>query len=248
MGSPGIANIRRVLKLADDVDIDEGRIAYVRYNQVCRELGEFYGFPFESVVKCFAALSPNSDYISNLRSTATLLCHKRAGVEYERITTASYGACRARAWSYLDNPSLWEEVKGPKILSFYRNITQPLDSHAVTIDGHAVNIWRGRAVNLKTVAHERWKYEAVAQDYRKVALKIGLLPNQLQAITWFTWKRINEIKHPGRQWEMYLDVSRDFWRTLHSPEDIKVYSPRPANAQPVAAPPPPLHNNLLFTL
>jgi hypothetical protein len=163
-----------------------------------------------------------TDYQGNLRSTATVIKGWKAGVDVERIRVVTYNHCRDRAFEYLNGVSFLETVKGKKIRSFYLNILNPMDPEPVTIDGHAVNIWRGRRMNLKEVAGPkgRFNYNEVARDYRSAAIRVGLLPNQVQAITWFTWKRVHSILFPGRQLELLRDNSADLWRTIVDPESI----------------------------
>jgi hypothetical protein len=217
-----VRDIIKTLNRADAVDIDEGRLSYFRYNEVLRNLAAFYSVGFAETVAVFAALSPNSDYQGNLRSTATVIKGWKAGVDVERIRVVTYNHCRDRAFEYLNGVSFLETVKGKKIRSFYLNILNPMDPEPVTIDGHAVNIWRGRRMNLKEVAGPkgRFNYNEVARDYRSAAIRVGLLPNQVQAITWFTWKRVHSILFPGRQLELLRDNSADLWRTIVDPESI----------------------------
>lgn len=209
------SNIKKVLDRADETDINEGRLSYFRYNEVLRNLADFYAYPLPAVVAVFAALSPNTDYQSNLRSCATVLKGHAAGVDRDYIKVSTYNHCRDRAITYLDGVAFLDNVRGKKIRSFYKNILNPIDSEPVTIDGHAVNIWRLKRVNLKAIVALSWHYETVAADYRRVAASVGLLPNQVQAITWFTWKRINRIVYPGRQLELFRDNSADMWKTFH---------------------------------
>jgi hypothetical protein len=206
---------------ADPTDIDEGRLSYFRYNEVLRGLADFYSVDFAKCVAVFAALSPNSDYQGNLRSTASVLAGWRDGVDPTRIRVVTYNHCRDRAFTYLNGVDFLATVGGKKIRSFYLNILNPMDPEPVTIDGHAVNIWSGRRVALKAVASTSFNYSAVAFDYRTAAARIGLLPNQVQAITWFTWKRIHNIYYPGGQLEFFADRSADLWRTIQDPRDIK---------------------------
>lgn len=226
-------NILDVLDAADAVDINEGRLAYFRYNEVLRNLASYYDVPFPDAVAAFAALSPNNDYLGNLRSTATLLKWFRS-VPVDRIICTTYNGCRNRAATYLTGTSFLGTVKGKKIRAFYSNILNPLGSAAVTIDGHAVNVWRNHRVNLQKVAAKnfRWKYDVVAAEYVRVAEDVGLLPHQVQAITWFAWKRINKILYPGRQFELYRDASSDFWKTIVDPESIATFDPLPAGRIP----------------
>lgn len=231
-------NITRVLDQADRIDINEGRLAYFRYHEVFRNLSAFYGVGFAETVAVFCATSPNNDYLGNLRSAASIIKGFVEGVPVERIRVTTYNHCRDRAFQYLNGTPFLRATTGKKIRSFYLNILNPMDPEPVTIDGHAVNIWRRRRVNLVD-AVGGWNYERVANDYRRVASDVGLLPNQLQSITWFTWKRIHNIKYPGPQFGLFQDPA-DFWRTLVRPESIvpfdfytePVYSTLPARRDP----------------
>lgn len=224
-------NIRRILNQADEIDISEGRVSYWRYHEVLTNLAEFYGVDLPRTVAVFAALSPNADYQGNLRSAASVLAGWWAGVECDRIRVTTYNHCRDRAYSYLEGVSFLETVSGKKIRSFYSNILNPMDPEPVTIDGHAVNVWNGRRRTLKTVVGG-WNYETVSAAYRETARVVGLLPNQVQSITWFAWKRIHKIHFPGRQLELFRDNSADLWRTLADPKEIQPFpffaSPSPS--------------------
>ncbi len=216
------SNIRRVLEQADETDLSEGRVAYFRYNEVLRNLAAFWSVPFAPAVAVFAALSPNVDYNGCLRSTASVIQGWKEGVDVNRIRVATYNHCRDRAIEYLNGRDFLGTVSGKKIRSFYSNIVNPMDPGPVTIDGHAVNVWRGRAMNLKDVVGN-FSYNVVADDYRRVARDVGLLPNQVQGITWFTWKRLNDIVYAGRQLELFRDNSADLWATLRDPETVLPY-------------------------
>jgi hypothetical protein len=211
-------NIKRVLDLADSVDIDEGRLSFFRYHEVLRNMSAHYGVDFQTTVAIFCALSPNSDYRGNLRSTASVIAGHLAGIDRDRIRVATYNHCRDRAFEYLNGTSFLATVRGPKIRSFYLNIINPMDPDPVTIDGHAVNIWRGRRKNLKSVVGD-FRYKHVAGEYRDVARRVGLLPNQVQAITWFAWKRIHRILYPGEQLKLFGDPG-DRWETLADPASV----------------------------
>lgn len=216
-------NIKAILERADNADITEGRVAYFRYREVCLLLADHYGYSLEEAIAVFAALSPNNDYSGNLRSAATVLKGYKEGVDVNLLRVTTYNACRDRAYSYLSGVSFLDTVDGPKIRNFYANILNPLDPYPVTIDGHAVNVWRNKLSTVKGVAERGFNYNRVANDYREVAGRIKLLPHQVQAIVWFAWKRIHNIRFAGykhRQLELYRDVTLDLWRTLRSPEDI----------------------------
>ena len=213
------ANIKRVLNQADAVDWREGLGAYANYNHMMQALADYYNYPLAHVAAVFAALSPNNDYIKNLRSAVTLLKGHRDGVPIEDLTTTSYRACKLRAWRVLNGEDFLSFTKGPKTRNFYECIINPEHPTAITIDGHMVNIYAYRKRSLKELG-SKFNYDALAHEYRRAAFSEFILPLQLQAILWFTWKRINRIVYDGNY---RLFDSGDEWRMKLDPADIRPY-------------------------
>ncbi len=219
----GLDNIHRLVTEANDVDVQEGKVAYYRYLEVCHRVsGYFPEYTLEQIVAVFVALSPNNDYKGNLKSTLAVLTGHRRKMDPKSITTSTYGHCRDRAYSYLDGVSFLETSKGKKIRAFYRNILNPLDPEPVTIDGHAFNAWRNEVTTMKDVATRMngSTYDLVATDFRKVGKKLGLIPNQVQAICWFAWKRKHRILSKVPQLHLFVDKTQDFWETASILDDI----------------------------
>lgn len=219
----GVKNILRVLDRASKTDIEEGRVGYFRYRTVCSSIAEYYNTPINRVIAVVAALSPNCSYFSNLRSAVTVINAFNRGYPEHLVKVASYNHCRDRAFSYLRGVDFLDTVKGKKIRSFYQNILNPLDPFPVTIDGHALNIWRNERRQLKNSLIKPSLYDTIAEDYRETALRVSLLPNQVQCITWFAWKWTNRIIATDMQLELYQDRSNDLWKTIYYPEDLKPY-------------------------
>jgi len=217
-----IANIERTFAKADDVDIREGKAAYVNYHDLLKRVSSHYGLGFVQTVAAFASLSPNNDYIGNLRSLVTLAAGIRGGDALENITTSTYRHCLERAYRYIrgDNDFLLD-TDGPKIRNFYCNIVHPEDPRFVTIDGHIHNVWAGRQRTMKDALIKPNQYSRIADDLRKVARKHRLIPNQLQAILWFTWKQTHMIKYCP-QVSLFCDPS-DYWGLKLKVEDIKPF-------------------------
>lgn len=218
-------NVRRALRLADRIDIEEGRVAYFRYREVMEGMARYYSYPLEYVTAAFCALSPNNDYLGNLRSVVTLIRGRERGASVEDCYVSTYNACKRRAWKYLEGADFLALTTGKKTRAFYQNILNPEDPHPVTIDGHAVSAWAGIRLTMKAVATRGFHYETVAQSYREVASEPNLftgalLPNQLQAILWFTWKRLHRVKYNGN---LNLFDTSDNWGTLYHAEDIKPF-------------------------
>jgi hypothetical protein len=208
--SGSVDNLLRVWDQADFTDYAEGMLAYGRYRHTLNRLAKHYGYPLESVVGAFAALSPNLDYLNNLRSTVSLL----RGSE----RTAGYGACRDRAQRALRGEHFLAFTRGPKTRAFFSNIMDPSDPGPVTVDGHAYCAYVGQRMTMREVVYLRMNYDGVADAYREAAGRVNVLPCQFQAVLWFAWKRINNIIFKP---QMHLFRQHDQWGLDLRPSDIR---------------------------
>lgn len=194
-----ISNIEKVFALADTIDIEEGKEAYMSHHKNLKNLAKFYGFGFCQTVASFAALSPNNDQWGNLRSLVSIMHGIRNNIPKSKITVSTYNQCKNRAYDFLmGDKDFLAETKGMKTRNFYLNILFPKDPQYITLDGHMCSIWNGRRQTMKEAAISKilsspTKYNDVAKVFINVAKRHKLIPNQLQAILWFTWKRINNI-------------------------------------------------------
>ncbi len=109
----------------------------------------------------------------------------------------NYNTMKAKAWAILDlgltdDEDILSHLNGQKIRSFYSNIR---GLYEVTIDGHALNIARGKREGLtsdKTNMGKR-EYRELQAAYVRAAKRVKVKPHVLQAITWTTWKRVHNI-------------------------------------------------------
>ena len=211
-----VENILRVYAQVDAIDREEGLLAYPRYRESLMYYAVRYRLPFANVVGAFVALSPNNDYMGNLRSLVTILEGLRHSRRVEDCTVSTYKACRDRAWTFLLGTDFLATTKGKKTRNFYQNIFNPDDPNPVTIDGHMACIYVGKRMTMKEVVRSRFKYDEVAEAFRTVAYDVDLLPCQLQAMLLFTWKRINNVIYSAQldvfagdnQWGTRIDPSR----------------------------------------
>lgn len=216
----GQENIVKVFDRADEIDLREGLVAYDAYNQTMRALAERYAYPLESVTAVFASLSPNNDYIGTLRSTVSVLLGHRAGRAPEEIIVSTYNHCKQRAYEFAGGKDFLATTSGPKIRSFYRNILDPTDPEPVTIDGHMIGCWLGRRITMVQAAYEKFSYEEIAEDFRLVAGRVGILPNQVQGVVWFVWKRIHRVVFNP---QINLFRVDNQWGNRMAPEEIRPF-------------------------
>lgn len=215
-------NLMRMFKQADAVDYREGLLAYPRYQELLAKIGQRYGFGLEPTVAAFAALSPNNDYFGNLRSLVSVLDGINKGMRPGEPTISTYGHCGVRAYRYATGEvKFLGMVRGLKIRAFYSNILDPSDKQHVTIDGHMVATYRGNNGTMKANIVRPKDYAIVARSLKRLARNVGLIPNQAQAIIWFTRKRVLKIKYEA-QLNIFAQVDNQ-WGTLIDLDEIKPY-------------------------
>jgi hypothetical protein len=217
-----IDNLEAMLRRADPIDLDEGMVAYERYHMVMQRIASRFCWSMPAVTAAFVSLSPNSDYFGNLRSTISLLDGIKRGLGPDQITVSTYGHCKRRAYAYaMGDASFLLETKGPKITNFYHNIVDPRDGRWVTIDGHMSAIWQGKNLTMREALIPARTYARIRDDLLRLAFRNFMLPNQLQAILWFTRKRVDNIVYDP-QLQLFAERG-DVWATFRDINQIDPY-------------------------
>jgi hypothetical protein len=220
-------NLRLWYARADAIDRLEGSLAYPRYNVVMQTLSHRFGISMPRVTAAFVSLSPNNDYMSNLRSTVTVLDGIKRGFDVEQINVSTYRHCLKRAWAYATGEAdFLIQTKGPKVVSFYMNILHPEDGFHVTVDGHIHACWQNDdAMTMKqAVLRSMSHYTQIRAAVQLLAQEAGVIPNAYQASLWFARKRnLGILFNP--QGDMLYDQN-DRGRTLVDVAQMPPYPPR----------------------
>ena len=192
-----VRNILKLYRQATQEDTTNGVEWYARAERMAKAIAREAGLPLSTVIGVMAALSPNNRWERNCRDAATM-CHAwQQGESMDSFKVSCYNTMKAKAWAILDlgltdDEDILSHLNGQKIRSFYSNI-RGLDE--VTIDGHALNIARGKREGLtsdKTNMGTR-EYRELQAAYVRAAKRVNVKPHVLQAITWTTWKRVHNI-------------------------------------------------------
>jgi hypothetical protein len=186
-------NIMRILLQASPEQYEQGLAAYQDYHARLKTLAEVNDIPFERVVGAFSALSPGNRLEMNFADLETLINAIKKNKEVSAIRLHCYSQCTQRGYDFLTGwePEFKTSRKGEKTRNFYHNILNPESPDYVTIDRHAIEVHAGKEVDetlRKKIFDSPRKYNEIANDYKKVAKQVGLLPCQVQAITWYTWR------------------------------------------------------------
>jgi hypothetical protein len=74
----------------------------------------------------------------------------------------------------------------------------------------------------EAIVKNKKQYNEIAHAVKKLAFKEMMLPNQLQAVLWFTRKRVQNIKAEN-QFDLMMPKG-DLWKTSRNINEIKPYS------------------------
>jgi hypothetical protein len=192
-----IYNIISVYRDADATQYNEGLLWYSDAQRAAYDIAEKYDIAVYIVAAVIAALSPNNKWARNLVNADALIGAFIRGDGLLSVKVSTYHAMKRKAWDILaarpDYDGAKAMLKGQKITSFFCDI---MGEFNVTIDGHARNIAYGERVGLtddRTNIGVR-EYRALQAAYQEAARRVGLMPYQLQAITWRVWRDRHGIK------------------------------------------------------
>ena len=169
---------------------------YDEAQQEAKQIAEKLDMPVYIVVGVMAALSPNNKWERNIVNAEELCKAFQDGQGMDSVKVSTYHKMKEKAWGILtefgDYDRVVEQLKGQKIVAFFRNIMGEDD---ITIDGHARNIYYNERVGLtdaKTSIGKK-EYVKLQKEYLTVAKEYEMLGRQMQAITWVAWKKKHNI-------------------------------------------------------
>ena len=186
-----IYNIISVYRDADETQHAEGLLWYSDALKSANLMAIKHGVPVYIAVAVIAALSPNNKWSRNIINADALIGAFIRGDGIDSVKVSTYHKMKAKAWDILaarpDYDTAKKMLKGQKITSFFCDI---MGEFNVTIDGHARNIAYGERVGLTDDRSNIGvrEYRALQAAYEAAAERLGLMPYQLQAITWRVWR------------------------------------------------------------
>jgi hypothetical protein len=181
-----VDRIDAIFAQATEAEVTQGLGWYYQAHSLADEIGRRAGLDLEAGAGLMAALSPQCSWAENIA---------RAWEAAETGAATGMGDQTRKAERILSDEDPGTVLGGRKVRSFYRNIVDPDQAGAVTVDRHAVSIVFGFSVDDRTVKvlERGGAYVLVASAYRTVARRHGMTPCQLQAVTWLVWRRLKGI-------------------------------------------------------
>lgn len=183
-----VLNIRRVLDMATMDHRKRGKSWYLTARVAAWQISQESGVPLMNVCAVMAALSPRNKWARNVLDTQTMC---RLKDQFEMGKYGTFNTNRDKAYALLwakDKASCLTLLKGQKVTAFFENIYDP-SSHRVTVDVHMQMVAIGRYLpeNERPALTDKM-YREIESAIKKVAIDNGMMPYELQATAWLTWK------------------------------------------------------------
>lgn len=156
---------------------------YMDANDLCSKL--LGGGRERKCAGLLAAASPNKSWPANIAAVYSYL-----GEGVQQVTDPQW----VKMQEIMAGGDPEHVLKGHKELAFYKCIRWPDAVDTVCIDRHAVAIVDGW--NSMETPRSMGSYDRYANVYRSVAAELGLVPMQVQAITWLAWRESPMVANP----------------------------------------------------
>lgn len=197
MTSQLVRNITKAYGNATESEVNEGLEWYSEANRIANKLSldglldKRNGMP-ETAAGVLAAVSPQTQWEHNILIAAHLITG-------EPLTKGMFQTNvrlnQARRIINGERPS--DVLKGRKVRAFYVCILEPYNHDTVVIDRHAMCAAEGRLMarqEQNKVGHSKALYQMYAEAYFAAADQLSLLPCELQAIVWVSWRNLHANK------------------------------------------------------
>lgn len=204
-----IKNILKYYALANIDEIKDGMSWYVRANEYVKELSQRFNISCSQATGIIAAFSPQTGWDLNKRYALSFLITPKNRLK----SLVQYNKAK-KILSLNDEAKIYHSLalsgKAYKTKAFFLNILNPELVTDVTIDRHAIAICIQDTDKVEALSDDYGKltlsqYNFFQYCYVQAALKLDILPQQVQAITWLTYRRLRDLKQHSdlNQWQPF---------------------------------------------
>lgn len=200
---PQTKYVRNILKMYGQTPIGlakSGKEWYLRAHYFARTLSEKYKVSLDKVCGVISCLSAGVSWETNMNdATKFIASHSLGLLARESMDAHNYSTYSANVFkaericnSLSPVETHFSESTGAKTRHFYLNILAPKMNTGATIDRHAYAIALGNDAGQRPKIHPAL-YKRIENAYIIASERVGLLPHELQAITWVAYKQLNNI-------------------------------------------------------
>jgi len=206
-----VNSILRFYDLASASETIEGLHWYDEANKYCRELSSRFNITLSQAAGIIAVFSPQAGWEENKRYALSFLLNPKI-----RLRSLVQVRKAKKILSLTSETDIYNALslndRAEKTKAFFLNILNPDLVTDVTIDRHAIASCIQRPDETFPLSKEYGnltpiQYQFFERCYVVAASELNLLPQQLQAIVWVTYRRIRDLKqHTGnKDWQPFTD-------------------------------------------
>lgn len=191
-----VNNILKYYNLSTDLQKSNGLKWYKEAYNFCLGISNKTGLEVYRIIGVLAALSPQCSWDRNKEITYLFCVNKiDTGLHTSQQINKAYASLSANNPDEIFNLLTKE---GIKTSCFYWNILlHGMNTGKATIDRHAIGISIQDPTNTAPLTDSlqmtKKQYDFFVTCYCKAAKKVNLLPQDLQAITWLTYRELREL-------------------------------------------------------
>lgn len=181
--------LRRLYHSATQAEREAGRRFYPEVHEFAGVLAGLSGCTMQQAAAVIAVTSPRASWDASQKDALALV----AGADpAARVGFAALPRDLARAQVILqhEDPEAWP-MRGPKVLSFYRNIVAPATEESIPLDRHLVRA-ATPARNDREITRQvstPARYTALQERYFRAAEADGVRPIHFATAIWFVMRR-----------------------------------------------------------
>lgn len=176
--------IHRVWAMATDDQIERGLQWYGEAHGIAEEIGDDLGLDARHGAGMLAALSPMVYWEQNVKDARVLALDSDA-------TVSTFNDQKRKALKIKRGDDPESVLKGPKVRAFWKCILEPKHPEAVVVDRHAGRVAVGWGMSIEEINYwipKAGMREKITTAYQQVADELGLLPLEVQAVTWLVYR------------------------------------------------------------
>jgi hypothetical protein len=172
---------------------------YFEAHNFCKDMNKKYGVSVEKCAAVISALSPAVSWDTNKTDALYMIEIFVNFGELENCLFSTYTQNAFKAWQILKDYKVQsvEEIfekyfnngkSGFKTANFFVNIAQPENKNFVTIDRHQISICKNLKKSGGSQVATKKVYQILKEVHIETAKELQILPSQLQAVTWSTFR------------------------------------------------------------
>jgi hypothetical protein len=197
-----VKNILEIYSQSSEIEIVNGKLWYKQANEISKLMAIKYNLSEIQTAGIIAALSPATNWNQNIIDSNNLCSLLNAGKDINSIVCTTYNQNKLKAYYLYQNREITKDecfkillgcsIKVNKTSSFFLNILNPEIDDICTIDRHAYRINLGITESIDVPLTEK-RYLCMNSAYKLAGNYLNISAIELQAITWLTFRRLNNI-------------------------------------------------------